>query len=130
MSVPASLSASTRETSRPEPVHPPQVAFERLEVRRDRNARELDVEGEAFVPFSLPDICVEGDQFVREVRPRSGDSVSRRREGLRTHAAAVHGPPDLVRRKGRDRREEAYQITEAAMESPSRAGVALVRPGC
>ena len=51
------------------------------------------------------------------------------REGLGVDAPAVHGPPDLVRREGRDRREEPEEVPQAGMEGPSGSRVVLVRAG-
>src|SRR5947208_15561745 len=126
--VPASRSGSTVTipTSR-EAVHPLQVSFERLQAWRDLDAGEFDVERQSLVPFPLPDVRVEGEEAVREVRSRGRDAVARHGETLRVHAPAVHGPPNLVAREGRDGREEAEEIPETRVERPSRAGVALVR---
>src|SRR5437867_12611934 len=110
-----------------EMVHPSEVPFERLQTRGDFDPRELDVQRQSLVPFPLPDVRVEGEEAVREVRPRGRDAVARRGEALRVHAPAVHGPPNLVAREGRDGPEEAEEIPETRVERPSSAGVALVR---
>src|SRR5437762_1824698 len=101
------------DLSRSEAVHPPKIPLERLQIGRDRDAREFDIERQAPVSLPLPDVRVEGDDLVGEVCARPGDSVVGHREGLGVDAPAVHGPPDLVRREGRDRREEPEEVRHA-----------------
>src|SRR5436309_3062303 len=116
----------TIPTSR-EVVHPLQVLFERLQARGDVDSGEFDVQREALVPLPLPDVRVEGEESLSEVRPGGGDAVPRHGESLRVHAPVIHGPPDLVRRERGDGREEAQEIPQTCMQRPSSARVALVR---
>src|SRR3989441_6103409 len=101
-----------------EMVHPSEVPFERLQTRGDFDPRELDVQRQALVPFPLPDVRVEGEESVREVRPRGGDAVPRQGKALRVHASVIDGPPNLVRREGRDGREEPEEIPQTRVERP------------
>src|SRR5207245_2993823 len=92
---PAARSGSTvmNSTSR-EVVHLLQVPFERLQARRDFDSGEFDIERKALVPFPLPDVRVEGEEPIREVRPGCGDAVAGHGEALRVHALAVDGAPE------------------------------------
>src|SRR2546427_8915525 len=130
MRIPRSRSASVPpKVSRPEAVHATKVSLKRLQVRGDRDARELDVQRQPLISLPLPNVPVEGDDLVREVDPRSGDAIPREGECLGVDGPAVHRSPDLVRRERRDRSEESQEITEACVEGPTRTRVAFIRAG-
>src|SRR2546426_11184211 len=97
-------------------VHSSEVPFERLQTRGDFDTRELDVQRQALVPFPLPDVRVEGEESVREVRSRGGDAVPRHGEALRMHASVIDGPPNLVRRERGDGPEGAQEIPQTRVQ--------------
>ena len=108
-------------------MHPTEVPLERPEIRGDFDPGKLDVERQTLISLSLPDVRVEGEESVSEVRPGRGDAIPRHGESLRVHAPIIHGPPDLVCRERGDGREKAQEISEARVQRPSSARVALVR---
>src|SRR5438552_4105158 len=112
------LESRAKTSASREPVHPTEVSLERLQIRRDLDARELDVQRETLVPLPFPDVRVERDEALREIGARGRDSVPRQGEALRVYAPAVHGPPDLVRRERRDRGAEPHEVPQASVERP------------